>query len=92
MDWDTQARAAYGYVDDYVDLDTWLFGAKWQRDALRGNESVRRMANVLHDEDHGEPLDDHVQTCTTPSCDRSFVYIAYARHVIDTMLGGGHEE
>ncbi|WGW12723.1 hypothetical protein LWF01_02830 [Saxibacter everestensis] len=59
------------------------------REQLRTPEAVERVANVLHDADHGETLARHLDHCERPDgeCDRAEVYRLDAGAVIDALIG-----
>lgn len=64
-------------------------GVEWQRDQLRTDEAVARLANFLHNDDRGETIDEHEATCERDrgGCDAREIYMDYARKAITALLG-----
>lgn len=66
-----------------------LSGARWQRDQLRTDEAVERLARHLYERD-GQlwPWDDHNDHCGRPEdCKVKPAYFDTARAAIDALLG-----
>lgn len=63
--------------------------ARWQRDQLRTDEAIARLANCLHRLDHGDTLDHHDGVCERDrgGCDRRELYTDDARAAITALLG-----
>ena len=57
------------------------------RDQLRTNEAVARLANFLHNDDVGETLNEHEESCRIPDCEERNLYTEYAHAAITALLG-----
>lgn len=53
------------------------------------DEAVERLANFLHNQDHGDSIDHHDAVCERDreGCDRRELYTEDARAVIDALIG-----
>ena len=91
MNWNEEAY-------EYAEARSWEYfghlpeqmfehGAKWQRDQLRTNEAVARLANFLHNDDVGETLNEHEESCRIPDCEERNLYAEYAHAAITALLG-----
>lgn len=64
--------------------------AQWQREQLRTDEAVERLANFLFEDDNGESIDQHEKICHDVSkCRFRSDYTQFARATIDALLGEG---
>ena len=91
MNWDDKA---YEYAEarsseyfGYLPEQMFEHGAKWQRDQLRTDEAVTRLANFLHNDDVGETLNEHEKSCRITGCEERTLYKNYARAAITALLG-----
>ena len=57
------------------------------RDQLRTDEAVTRLANFLHNDDVGETLNEHEESCRIPDCNERDLYAEYALAAINALLG-----
>ena len=89
MNWDQQLIKACTETDGtpHPHTDHVLSGAKWQRDQLRTDEAVARLANFLHNDDVGETLNEHEESCRIPDCAERDLYTEYAHAAITALLG-----
>lgn len=89
MNWDQQLIKACTETDGtpHPHTDHVLSGAKWQREQLRTNEAVARLANFLHNDDVGETLNEHEESCRIPDCNERDLYAEYAHAAINALLG-----
>lgn len=62
-------------------------GARWQRDQLRTDEAVERLANSLCMEEEGETLDEHAARCELPICGFRASFLADAHRNINALIG-----
>ena len=92
MNWDDKAyeyaEARSGEYFGYLPEQMFENGAKWQRDQLRTDEAVTRLADFLHNDDVGETLNEHESSCRITGCQERTLYKNYARAAIDALLGG----
>ena len=56
-------------------------------DQLRTDETVARLANFLHNDDVGETLNEHEESCRIPDCNERDLYAEYALAAINALLG-----
>lgn len=56
-------------------------------DELRTDEAVARLANFLHNDDVGETLNEHEESCRMPDCNERDLYVEYAHAAINALLG-----
>ena len=92
MNWEDEAfaeSANRGNAATGPETGEFVDGAKWQRDQLRTDEAVARLANCLHRLDHGDTLDHHDAVCERDrgGCDRRELYTEDARAAITALLG-----
>ena len=89
MNWDQQLIKACTETDGtpHPHTDHVLTGAKWQREQLRTDEAVARLANFLHNDDVGETLNEHEESCRIPDCNERDLYTKYAHAAINALLG-----
>ena len=57
------------------------------RDQLRTNEAVASLANFLHNDDVGETLNEHEESCRIPDCEERNLYTEDAHAAITALLG-----
>ena len=62
-------------------------GTKWQRDQLRTDEAVERVAGWLCEDDHGYTLAGHGEWCQDLACDLVESYRESARDLITALIG-----
>ncbi|MFE1082459.1 hypothetical protein [Brevibacterium sediminis] len=62
-------------------------GARWQRDQLRTDEAIERVANALCVEEEGMTLAEHEANCELPICGFRQSFLADARRSITALLG-----
>lgn len=74
-------------VREEVHVHVFSFGAKWQRDQLRTDEAIERLANALCVEEQGMTLAEHEANCELPICGFRQSFLADARHNITALLG-----
>ena len=89
MKWDEQLIKACTETDGtpHPHTDHVLSGAKWQRDQLRTDEAVKRLANFLFEDDNGESIDQHEKICHDASkCRFRSDYTQFARAAIAALL------
>lgn len=61
---------------------------KMQRDQLRTDKAVERLANFLFEDDNGESIDQHEKICHDVSkCQLRSDYTQFARAAITAVLG-----
>ena len=89
MKWDEQLIKACTETDGtlHPHTDHVLTGAKWQRDQLRTDEAVTRLADFLHNDDVGETLNEHEKSCRIPDCNERDLYAEYALAAVNALLG-----
>ena len=89
MNWDQQLIKACTETDGtpHPHTDHVLTGAKWQRDQLRTDEAVERLANALCVEEEGMTLAEHEANCERPICGFRQSFLADARRNITALLG-----
>lgn len=90
MNWDQQLIKACTETDGtlHPHTDHVLTGAKWQRDQLRTDEAVKRLANFLFEDDNGESIDQHEKICHDISkCRFRDDYTQFARAAITALIG-----
>ena len=89
MNWDQQLIKACTETDGtpHPHTDHVLTGAKWQRDQLRTNEAIERVANALCVEEEGMTLAEHEANCELPVCGFRQSFLADARRNITALLG-----
>lgn len=96
MNWDEKAEDYAGAHHTYehrtegenlFGAAMFVKGANWQRDELRTDEAVERVADWMCHEDHGYTLDEHDGWCQDPSCDLVESYRQSARAAITALIG-----
>lgn len=95
MNWNTEAlseanRRDRSDSDWYARGAEILFasGAKWQREQLRTDEAIERVANFLIEDNDGETLKQHMKTCLRPDrCEVLELWRRTARAAITALLG-----
>ena len=89
MNWDEQLIKACTETDGtlHPHTDHVLTGAKWQRDQLRTDEAVERVANALCVEEEGMTLAGHEANCVLPACGFRQSFFADARRNITALIG-----
>lgn len=75
-------------VREEIHVHAFSSGAKWQRDQLRADEAIERLANFLFADDNGESIDQHEKICHDVSkCQLRNGYTQFARAAITALLG-----
>ncbi|WP_309132654.1 hypothetical protein [Brevibacterium sp.] len=104
MSWDEKAltEGEMRFINGNTSISTWndqarqevlaqtlADGARWQREQLQSDESVKRLADFLHDEDHGETLTHHEKVCTRleGDCGRRESYERTALGALRAVVG-----
>lgn len=67
-------------------LSRFAYGARWQREKLRTDKAVERVAEYLYRQDFHSPMSDHSSWCTNKDCDLIDGYRVDARHLINVLL------
>ncbi|WP_167199538.1 hypothetical protein [Brevibacterium pigmentatum] len=98
MNWDEKAKKHADGTKPEADWEveligdqTWevavIGGANWQRDQLRTDEAVARLADFLHEDERQETVEEHEAWCHAPECEARLSYSKFARAAIDALLG-----
>lgn len=91
MNWEDEAfkeSANRGNALTGPETGEFVDGAKWQRDQLRTDEAIERLANFLFADDNGESIDQHEKICHDVSkCQLRNGYTQFARAAITALLG-----
>lgn len=97
MNWDEKAddhavaHHTYEHMPPAVNAKIYMgfvLGARWQREQVRTNEAVERLANFLFEDDNGESIDQHEKICHDVSkCRVRSDYKQFARAAITALLG-----
>lgn len=61
-------------------------GAKWQREQLRTDEAVERVANHLYQDEYGHPMAEHQAWCQIEDCTNTEDFRDSARAAITALL------
>lgn len=89
-DWDKKADD--GAIKHYSDwcpkgtLESHRRGAKWQRDQLRTDEAVEKLADHLYRDEYGHPMAEHHVWCQVEDCTNTEDFRDSARAAITALL------
>lgn len=96
VDWDEKAEDHAVAHHTYEHLretendrlyDMFVKGARWQRRKLNAESVVDRLAAFLFEDDRGESMESHEQTCTQTDCHLRDTYTSYAGAVLSVVVG-----
>lgn len=97
-DWDDKAEDhavahhTYEHMSPEVNAKIYMgfvLGARWQRDQLRTDEAVERVAEKLYQGEYQHPMAEHDTWCQVEDCTNAEDYRDQARIVITALLGEG---